>query len=136
MLKEHQAEHEDRALELMEQAEPVEEELAGITERVTAARAEVDRLGAALTVAEAELDAEIDGVVAQRQEAAAGVPDEVLRAYDGLRSKLGGVGAARLDGARCEGCHLTIPSAQLEEVRKAPPDAVVNCPECMRILVR
>jgi len=136
MLKEHQAEYEDRALELMEQAEPVEEELAGIAAEVEAAKAEVKRASAALAVAEAELDAQIDEVLAQRAAAVEGVPDDVLRAYEGLRTKLGGVGAARLEGARCEGCHLTIPSAQLEEVRKAPPDAVVNCPECMRILVR
>ena len=136
MLKEHQAEHEDRALELMEQAEPVESELAGLTDAVAAARAEVERLGAALTVAEAELDAELDGVVAERAAAAEGLPAEIVAAYEGLRSKLGGVGAARLNGARCEGCHLEIPSAQLEAVRKAPPDALVTCPECMRILVR
>ena len=53
-----------------------------------------------------------------------------------LRRSLGGVGAARLSGARCEGCHLEIPSAELERLRRAPDDAVVNCPECARILVR
>jgi predicted nucleic acid-binding Zn-ribbon protein len=60
----------------------------------------------------------------------------VVEQYEGLRGRLGGIGAARLSGARCEGCHIQIPSAQLEELRRAPDDEIVNCPECMRILVR
>ena len=52
------------------------------------------------------------------------------------RRASGGVAVARLHGARCEGCHLEIPSAELEEVRRAPADAIVSCPECLRILVR
>ena len=31
-----------------------------------------------------------------------------------LRAHLGGVGAARLVGDRCDGCHLTLPSVELE----------------------
>jgi predicted nucleic acid-binding Zn-ribbon protein len=136
MLKEHQAEYEDRALELMEQAEPLESELAGHAAAVAALEGEIERLGQAITVAEAEIDVEVEQVTAERAQAAGGVPAEILAAYDTLRRQLGGVGAARLLGARCEGCHLEIPSAQLEGVRKAPPDALVTCPECFRILVR
>lgn len=136
MLKEHQGQYEDRAIELMEEAEPVEDELAERSDAVADGRAAVDRIAAELTVAEAEIDAQIDGVAAERAHAAQNVPEDVLSAYETLRRQLGGVGAARLVGARCEGCHLEIPSAQLEEVRKAPPEALVTCPECYRILVR
>ncbi len=136
MLKEHQGEHEDRALELMEQAEPIEAELAERVAAVAALNEEIERLGQAITVAEAEIDVEVEQVTGERQQAAGGVPAEILAAYDTLRRQLGGIGAARLLGARCEGCHLEIPSAQLEGVRKAPPDALVTCPECFRILVR
>lgn len=136
MLKEHQAQHEDRALELMEEAEPVDAELQGYAAAVAELDESIARIEARIVVAEAEIDAEIDAVSSEREQAAQGVPAEVLEAYTTLRRQLGGVGAAKLVGARCEGCHLEIPSAQLEEVRHAPPDALVTCPECFRILVR
>ncbi len=59
-----------------------------------------------------------------------------MAAYEPLRSSLGGVAVARLLGSRCEGCHLEIPSAELEDVRRAPEDQIVTCPECLRILAR
>jgi len=136
MLKDHQSQHEDRALELMEEAEPIDAELAQHASRAEEVRADIDRLQGLITVAEAELDVEIDELVAQREQAGAGLPEEIRSAYETLRRQLGGIGAAKLVGARCEGCHLEIPSAQLEEVRHAPADALVTCPECMRILVR
>ena len=47
----------------------------------------------------------------------------------------GGTGAARLVGGSCGGCHLTLSSMELDRVRKAPPDAVITCEQCGRILV-
>ena len=62
--------------------------------------------------------------------------DELVATYAALRPRLGGIAIARLVRNRCDGCHLAIPSAELEVVKKAPADAVVHCPECTRILVR
>lgn len=136
MLKERQAQLEDRAIVLMEEAEPVEAELAEATARVERAGSEHDRVEAALTAARAGIDEELGTVEAERAEAAAAIPTEVLGAYEPIRQRLGGIGVARLTGARCEGCHLEIPSAQLEAVRAAPPDELVHCPECGRLLAR
>ncbi len=98
--------------------------------------ARIATLATDVAAAQAELDGELAAVVATRAAAAAEVPGDVLGAYEATRSRMGGIGAARLVGNRCEGCHLEIPSAELEEVRRAPEDAVVTCPECLRILVR
>lgn len=135
-LVQRQTEFEDRALELMEEAEPVEAELADRRSQVEGIDSELAAVEADLTVARAEVDVEIDRVRAERDAAAAAVPTELLEAYGPLRDSLGGVAVARLDGARCEGCHLQIPSAQLEQLRRAPDDQLVSCPECLRILVR
>jgi uncharacterized protein len=136
MLKARQADLEDRALEDMEEAEPLLERLAASDAAQEQRRAAIAALEDRILVAEAELDVELDAVTAERSRAAASVPADVIGAYEPLRDRLGGVGAARLTGARCEGCHLEIPSAQLETVRRAPTDDVVTCPECGRILVR
>ncbi len=55
--------------------------------------------------------------------------------YDPLRAKLG-VAAARLVGARCEGCHLDLSAAELDTVRRAPAEEIPDCPQCGRLLVR
>ena len=45
-----------------------------------------------------------------------------------LRSQLGGVGAARLVGDRCDGCHLTLPSVEVERIRRLPRRRVRHLP--------
>jgi predicted nucleic acid-binding Zn-ribbon protein len=135
-LQHRQAEFEDRALELMEEAEPVEEELERCGSEVARLESEMAAVDADLVVAQAEVDVETDRVRDERTAATAAVPDELLEVYEPLRDGLGGVAVARLLGARCEGCHLEIPSAQLESLRRAPVDEIVRCPECLRILVR
>jgi len=44
-------------------------------------------------------------------------------------------GAARLVGDRCEGCHLTLPSMELERIHHLSADTFATCPQCDRILV-
>jgi predicted nucleic acid-binding Zn-ribbon protein len=136
MLKQRQESLEEEALEKMEQAEPLESQLAARREAAAAAEAAVADARAALAAAEAELDAEIAAVESGRNTVVDPLPEDVLAQYEALRRGLAGVGAAKLVGSRCEGCHLEIPSAELEAVRRAPDDAVVNCPECGRILIR
>ena len=135
-LQQRQRELEDRTIEAMEEREPVETILADLD----AKRDELDeRAGAArVTVAEAEvsIDADIAAAEAARAAAAAGVPAELLQQYDRLRERLGGVGAAPLVGGSCGGCHLSLPATELDRIKKLPPDAVVHCDQCGRILVR
>lgn len=136
MLKARQGELEDRAIELMEAAEPVEVELAGLDAEVSDHDVRIAGLRSALAAATSEIDEELGRLSGRRSDAAAEVPAEVLAAYEATRVRMGGIGAARLVGNRCEGCHLQIPSAELEQVRHAADDAIVTCPECGRILVR
>ena len=58
------------------------------------------------------------------------------RPTSGSGPGLGGVGAARLVGPSCTGCHLTLPAQELDRIRREPPDALVFCDQCGRILVR
>jgi predicted nucleic acid-binding Zn-ribbon protein len=37
---------------------------------------------------------------------------------------------------RCEGCHVSLSTVELNEIRAAAPDEVVRHDECRRILVR
>ena len=135
-LRERQEVLEDRAIELLEQTEPLEARLSELRLALDEERARVQEAGSRLATAESLIDDEIREVESGRAELLGGLDPDVVEQYVALRRSLGGVGAARLTGSRCEGCHLEIPSAQLEEIRNAPADQIVNCPECGRILVR
>jgi predicted nucleic acid-binding Zn-ribbon protein len=46
-----------------------------------------------------------------------------------------GVGAARLIGHRCDGCHLELSPVEAEHIRALPDDTIATCDQCGRILV-
>jgi uncharacterized protein len=135
-LKRREGDLEDAELEIMEAIEPKEARLAALQERWAELDREGTELRRELTEAEVTLDAQLEGVLAARQAAAAAVPPELMAIYDRLRGRLGGVGAAALVGASCGGCHLTLSASELDRIRRLPEDAVVTCDQCGRILVR
>jgi hypothetical protein len=127
---------EDDELEIMELVEPVDAERAQLTGERERLDAEGVRLRTALGEAESELAAELAAVQAERDSAAAEVPDELWPEYDKLRARFGGVGIARLVGSTCQGCHLALPAVEVDRIRKLPLDEAVHCEECGRLLVR
>jgi predicted nucleic acid-binding Zn-ribbon protein len=135
-LAERRAELEDVELTVMEEQEPVDADLARLADE----RSQLESAGAALRDAVAASDSvvatELAALEASRELAAARVPVDLLDRYEGLRARLSGVGAARLVGNRCDGCHLELPSAEVDRIRHLPPGTVVTCDQCGRILVR
>ncbi|HLM94794.1 MAG TPA: C4-type zinc ribbon domain-containing protein [Acidimicrobiales bacterium] len=134
-LARHINELEDREIEVMESLEPLDGELQAGDVTRRALDADAQRLRTAIETTERALDGEIAEATRARAAAASEVRAELMTRYEQLRSKLGGTGAARLVGASCGGCHLTLSSMELDRVRKAPPDAVITCEQCGRILV-
>jgi len=82
-----------------------------------------------------EIDEQAGRASDQRVGIAAEVPADLLKLYEQIRSSRG-VGAAMLRAGRCEGCHLTLNTVDLNEIRASAADEVVRCEECRRILVR
>ena len=134
-LTERQRTLEDEELVLMEEEEPLDVALAA--HQVTAAELEAEavRLTQAASESEAELRVAIESESAARAEAAIGLHPDLAERYERLRSHLGGVGAARLVGNRCDGCHLTLPSVEIERIHALSSDTFATCPQCDRILV-
>lgn len=135
-LAKRQGDLEDVVLEIMERREAAAERVTELTGRVEAVRAKVDAAVTRRDAALAEIDAEGATVTKEREVVARSVPADLLKLYDRLREKQGGVGAARLYQRRCEGCRLELDITELNEVRSAAADAVVRCENCSRILVR
>ncbi|HEX2040975.1 MAG TPA: C4-type zinc ribbon domain-containing protein [Acidimicrobiales bacterium] len=135
-LKARRSSLEDDVLLAMEEAEPVDAELATLAEERAGVVADIERLRSAVGAAEEVIDADLATRRSEREAAAAGVPGDLLATYERLRAKLGGVGAARLVGPSCTGCHLTLPATELDRIKREPPDTLVFCDQCGRILVR
>jgi uncharacterized protein len=134
-LHRRQGDLEEIVLELMERRE-------GLESRRDELAAERDSLGGEIAAVTARLDAAVKEIEEhatraseQRAGIAAEVPADVLKLYDQIRQTRG-VGAAALRAGRCEGCHLTLNTVDLNQIRAAAPDEVVRCEECRRILVR
>lgn len=135
-LKRRRSSVEDEVLVAMEEGEPLSRQLETLDAERDQLDAESEGLRAVLVEAEVTIDAEITTASTARAAAADAVPPELILMYEGLRARLDGVGAARLVGSSCSGCHLVLPSAELARVKKEPPDALVFCDQCGRILVR
>ena len=111
-------------------------ELADAIARLAAAQPEVESAAAtshaALAAAEAAIDGELAGIGPAREEVVARLDAAHLARYERLRARLGGVAVARLDGSRCNGCHLDLSTAELDDVRAVE---LADCPQCGRMLV-
>lgn len=135
-LKRRQRELEDHALELMVQIEPLDAAIADAEEAQRGRQTQVDAASDQLTVAEAEIDVELDGLAEKRAAIVAEFDPLVVKQYDGLRQRLGGVAVARLEQGSCRGCHLRLSSVDFDRIKHEPPDVVVYCEQCGRILIR
>lgn len=135
MLRRQRSELEDRELEVMEQREGTDAELAGVEAAIGEVSAEVERLQSVIGATEAEIDVELAAEQAARDSLAADVRDALLRDYEQRRARNRGVGIARLVGVTCQACHLTIPSTEAERIRKAAGEEVASCDNCGAILV-
>ena len=81
------------------------------------------------------IDGEIASTVAERLSTVTNVDKTLLDLYEKIRTS-GGTGAAAMREGKCDGCHLSINSVELNRLKTLAEDEVVRCEECRCILVR
>jgi hypothetical protein len=138
-LRKHQTQLEDREIEFMETREQVDTQMAELDAGAATASTEIDRLRQQIADHETAIDAELATELEARSTAAAALPAEVVATYEKIRAA-NGVGAARLVGMSCQACHLTIPSTEVDQMRRAAHAGDVTgamnfCDNCGAILV-
>jgi uncharacterized protein len=134
-LSARQAQFEEEEIALLEEEEPFDSLQVEHEAAASSLAAEAGRLNAAIDEAKGEIRLSIAEEERLRAESASRLPDDLAARYEKLRARLGGVGAARLVGDRCDGCHLTLPSVEFERIRHLAPGEFATCPQCDRILV-
>lgn len=135
-LARRQAELEDVEIEILQQLEDAQKNLSTIQAAQSTNRDELAAAETALTVAVAEIEASIQSLQHQRADIVAGIPADLLKIYDKVRSDNGGIGAARLYQQRCDGCRIQLNATAMSAVRNAKPEDLIRCEECRAILVR
>ena len=134
-LERRQGDLEEVVLEVMERLEQVTRRRDALSSEQATLTGQMDEIAARRDAAFAEIDEQAGKALASRAGLAADLPADLLSLYDRLRDQHG-VGAAALRNGRCEGCHLSLNTVDLGRIRAAPPDEVLRCEECRRILVR
>jgi len=127
---------EDHQLAAMERREPVDARLGELEAELAAATRDQEAAQAALATLIEGVDAELETEGAARAELAAALDAALVADYETCRAKANGVGAARLVGTTCQGCHLSIPATEVDRIRRAATTATIeHCDNCGCILV-
>lgn len=134
-LDRHRGAIEERELEVMEQREALDTQLAALDADLTRVQSELAELEASLRGRESALDAEIAVEEAARAEEAAAVGADLLADFERRRTQNHGAGVALLVGDTCQGCRLSIPATEVDRIRHDPDGGLAFCDNCGAILV-
>lgn len=135
-LGKRRAELEEVELEIMMRLDGVAARIKELSSECGNLEQEISNLTQKRDLELAELEKAKANSQSERTLLATELAGELLSLYEKIRASADGVGAARLAGNQCMGCHLTLNSAEVGRIKGLSDDEVVRCEECRRILVR
>jgi len=131
---------EDEALSHMTHAEQLQAELEQLQEKVNDQEKMVTTAAGEVDERKAEVGQELEKLIAQRDEAAKAIPDDILSTFERLADQHDGEAMAEVieeDRRRheynCGGCYMTLPIEHVNAL-VMQPDKLTTCPSCQRIL--
>jgi uncharacterized protein len=123
---------EDKAIELMEKIEALEgqgsearKQLDSVRETTTAEKSRI------LSETKAMVE-EVDRLEKERQTLCGFIETSILKRYDFLRDRKGGVGISPVIKGICQTCHIGIPPQQFNLLLRG--EELMSCPNCTRII--
>ena len=135
-LHRRQSDLEEIVLDVMERQESAQAQQEAAAAERASIGTELATVTARRDAALAEIGEQAGKAADRRTAVVADEPADLISLYERLRGQHGGVGAAALRRGRCEGCHLSLNTVDLNAIRAAAADEVLRCEECRRILVR
>jgi predicted nucleic acid-binding Zn-ribbon protein len=137
-LREDQGSLEEREMELLESIEAVEEQIKEHESAHVTCSTNARERQNVIDEVEAEVASELKVLEKERQGLAPQAPATVLDAYERIRTQTRSVGrgAALLEDGSCTGCRVKLPSFELTGMLAEPEEALIQCPQCRRVLVR
>ena len=124
---------EDRILDLMSEAEPLEANVKKAEAALKEEMASVEAQKKQAQEATARDRAELAAIAARRAEAAAGLSAKMRVDYERLRQRnKGGIALAEAVDGVCTACHMSLRPQLFQDIKQG--DAVLTCESCKRIL--
>ena len=132
MCKEAIVKLEDQQIEIMEQMEAAQKELAAATQAAADARKLIDARLADLAAREQNLKKDLGGLETNRSELATAVDEDIRGRYERLFRHKGANVVVGIQHGVCGGCHMTLNRQVV--VTCMQEQEVITCPNCARIL--
>jgi predicted nucleic acid-binding Zn-ribbon protein len=123
---------ESRVLKLLDNVDPVREQVGQLQDRRESLVGEKARLEASIKEDWKRIDAEIARKEERKAEAISPVPPDLLELYKSLRAAKEGVAVGRFVNGVCGGCNMALSPAERNEAFSAE---IPRCVHCRRILV-
>jgi hypothetical protein len=130
-LKSHIRQEEDKVLDMMGQAESLQNAAAAKAAIVDRIEREWADKRNELQAEQAELMAALESDRKMRDETLTQIDPAHLQLYERLRQKKQGSAVAKIEQGRCQGCKITIPVSELTQARAGE---LVQCGSCSRVL--
>jgi len=135
-LARRQSDLEDLELEAMERVEGAQAAVQVLAGQKAEFAIQLKDITATLNSELANLAVDLAETQSEREALASGLPSDLIALYEKIRRSHQGVGAAKLHRGQCGGCRLALPPQELNVIKAASPDAVIQCEECRSILIR
>jgi predicted nucleic acid-binding Zn-ribbon protein len=123
---------EDRILELMSAAEPLERNVKAAEGSLKEEKKQVEAEKVAARERTAADQTAVQQLMAERKDLISQIPPAVLTNYERIRKGRGGVAIAEAVDSRCSRCRITLRPQFLQELKKG--EKIMTCESCQRIL--
>jgi uncharacterized protein len=128
------AKAEDRLLEQMVAGEEYDRRIKA-SEKLLKEIEAVTKVERAKTEADkAATEKELAGLNAEREQALAQIPENLLDNYTRIAKKHNGIALAEIRDERCSACGMMIRPHVIQEIRRSTSEELLHCETCTRIL--
>lgn len=123
---------EDRVIDILEQVEALEAKYATSRKKGEETRQQFELDHNEILKILKALNQDLDKIEKKRIQFSQAVDPDLLRRYDSLRARKGGIGVSPVIKGVCQTCHLDIPPQEFNELLRG--DKLMTCPNCTRII--
>jgi len=123
---------EEEILKLMEEIEKLQKERGALQESFDQVQRVFEEENEKFEKFCEETNAEKERLLKKRKEIASKISSGILRKYELVRQRKGGIGVAAVEGGVCEGCFMAVPPQLYNELQK--DNRFFECPHCKRII--
>lgn len=127
---------EEAQLEQMEAVEQAESDIAAIDTQLEALNTQIEEVTAERDEAFAQIDGETETVSASRARLTEGISEELLRLYEEVRERTGGLAAVALRGEATVGVQVPLSLTEKASIKAAPAEQVIQSEDYDYLLIR